>query len=59
MTTNIEISKRVYLVPAIENIRLDNEISLVLESTPPAGPDEVMNQIKGSVANDPFNTYGA
>lgn len=59
MTTNIEISKRVYLVPAIENIRLDNEISLALESTPPVGPDEVMNQMKGNAANDPFNTYGA
>jgi len=59
MTTNIEISKRVYQVPVIENIRLDNEISLALESAPPAGPDEVMNQIKGSAATDPFNTYGA
>jgi len=40
MTTNIEISKRFYQAPIIENIRLDNEISLALESTPPAGPDE-------------------
>ena len=32
--------KRIYTNPIIELIKLDNEISLALESSPPAGPDE-------------------
>ena len=36
-------TKKTYKAPLIELIKLDNEISLALESTPPAGPDEVSN----------------
>ena len=32
--------KQNYLVPMIVKIELDNEITLLLESTPPAGPNE-------------------
>lgn len=34
------MTKRTYNTPAIEEIRLDNEISLQLASTPPVGPRE-------------------
>jgi hypothetical protein len=37
------IDKRVYSQPKISCVILDNEISLALESAPPAGPDETMN----------------
>ncbi len=37
------MEKKIYSVPCIEIILLDNEISLALESAPPAGPDETMN----------------
>lgn len=36
-------TKKIYRMPSIEWIPLDNEISLALESTPPSGPDEVLN----------------
>jgi len=39
-TDNKNMEKRNYFPPFIEKIRLDNEISLALESLPPAGPDE-------------------
>lgn len=32
--------KTVYQTPEIEIIRLDNQISLILTSAPPEGPDE-------------------
>jgi hypothetical protein len=32
--------KRIYLNPTIELIKLDNEISLALQSAPPDGPGE-------------------
>lgn len=41
MNTNKIIEKRIYSYPEIICIELDNEISLVLESTPPDGPGEV------------------
>lgn len=34
-------NKKCYLFPKIEQVLLDNEISLALESSPPAGPSEV------------------
>ena len=34
-------TKKTYKAPLIDLIKLDNEISLALESTPPAGPEEV------------------
>ncbi len=30
-------------MPQIELIALDNDIALILESNPPAGPDETLN----------------
>jgi len=32
--------KQMYICPEIFFVKLDNEISLALESTPPSGPDE-------------------
>jgi len=32
--------KRIYLNPTIEIVKLDNEISLALQSAPPEGPGE-------------------
>mgnify|MGYP000846888807 CR=1 FL=1 len=54
-TLNIPTEKRTYLPPAIESIRLDNEISLALESTPatPDSGDEVYNTPE-YFNNDPY-----
>ena len=50
---NIMETKKKYIMPCIEIIFLDNEISLALESTaPPAGPSETLNSIQ-----TPFNQY--
>lgn len=41
------LQKRIYCTPIIERVILDNEISLVLESSPPIGPDEfVQNNLQ-------------
>jgi hypothetical protein len=37
-------TKNPYQSPQITEVRLDNEISLVLVSNPPDGPEEGMNQ---------------
>lgn len=37
---SISINKRAYIKPTLACIKLDNEISLALQSTPPAGPGE-------------------
>lgn len=54
METKNEIhDKKCYHIPEIEQVELDNEISLALASTPPAGPSEVfVNPV--SLNNDPF-----
>ncbi len=53
MKTTIEkTQKRCYLSPQIEQIMLDKEISLALES-PPAGPNET-NLSPQYLRNDPF-----
>ena len=45
---------RAYTTPIIEVIKLDNEISLVLQSAePPIGPGEL---VQGQLYNDPFKT---
>ncbi|MEA4851175.1 MAG: hypothetical protein VB126_06950 [Paludibacter sp.] len=47
--------KRSYRTPSIEVVRLDNEISLALESTPPIGPDEEARlMIPEHYNNNPF-----
>jgi hypothetical protein len=50
----IQNIKRTYYPPLIEQIELDNEISLVLESVPPAGPYESLNKSPEYFNNDPF-----
>jgi len=45
--------KRTYMNPDIELIKLDNEISLILESEPPIGPDEIVQATQFNQAN-PF-----
>jgi hypothetical protein len=52
---NIMENKKSYISPQIELIELDNEISLALESTPPAGPSETRNDIStDSFSENPF-----
>jgi len=51
--TNKNTQKLTYSPPQIERIKLDNEISLALESTPPFGPFESGNL--GSSAPEYFN----
>jgi len=50
---NESIAKRKYYTPLIEHVKLDNEISLVLASDPPAGPGESQN-VPEYFNNDPF-----
>lgn len=45
-----------YCSPQIERIKLDNEISLALESEPPAGPSESILRRTDSFDNNPFFT---
>ena len=55
MKTNIEQTERkTYSPPQIERIRLDNEISLVLESTNPAGEPGWTQNSTEHFNNDPF-----
>jgi hypothetical protein len=52
---NTIIDKRDYSQPEITRVKLDNEISLALESNPAAGPDEVRNNKAPEHFNiDPF-----
>jgi hypothetical protein len=53
---NTIIDKRVYTQPKITLVKLDNEISLALESAPPDGPNEVMNTVPNYFKNDPFKS---
>jgi len=50
--------KKTYEHPHVIIIKLDNEISLALESTPPSPDNESSNQFKNkeSFSSDPFNT---
>jgi len=59
-TLNISSSdKRTYFPPVLEYIKLDNEISLQLESPAPGDSgDEVMNSPQ-YFNNDPFKTSKA
>jgi len=45
--------KREYRIPVMEQIRLDNEISLALESTPPWGPLESILNTSETISNEP------
>jgi hypothetical protein len=46
------MEKKAYKSPQIEIIELDNEVSLALESAPPAGPSESYNNVSNP---DHFN----
>jgi hypothetical protein len=47
-------TKKIYRAPHFEIIYLDNEISLALQSAPPAGPDEGALFAPEYRNNDPF-----
>jgi len=51
----IYMEKKKYISPRIEWIQLDNEISLALESNPPAGPDEIVQVLEND--SNPFKSY--
>jgi len=55
------INKKTYIEPRVELIKLDNEISLTLDSvTPPEGPGEGTGALAPEYfKNDPFKTYNA
>lgn len=42
---NIDNNKLKYIVPKVDRIDIDKEISLVLESAPPEGPNEEYSQL--------------
>lgn len=44
------VEKRIYSIPEIVCVELDNAISLALESNPPLGPEETYNSVQS-----PFN----
>jgi hypothetical protein len=52
----METTKKIYTVPAIETISIDNEISLALESAPPTGPLEIVKNNQDYFSNNPFHT---
>jgi hypothetical protein len=53
----MKTSEKIYESPQIEMIILDHEISLVLNSDPPFGPDEgPYSQAPDYLSHDPFDT---
>lgn len=52
----LKTEKHVYSSPSIERVTLDNEISLVLQSAPPAGPNEISAVVPEYFNPDPFKT---
>lgn len=53
-TLNQIINKRLYNVPRVIHIQIDKQIALQLESSPPIGPDELVQN--NSQSNNPFNS---
>lgn len=53
-TTEQTTEKQMYLYPTIQLIKLDNEISLVLESNPPLGPGEAASLVPEYMKTNPF-----
>lgn len=49
-------TKQIYKTPRIEQILLDNKISLALESIPPVGPNEYSENLPCKEFSDPFNS---
>ncbi len=54
--TEKNIEKRMYNIPEIVCVELDNEIALQLESTPPPAPGEAKLNAPEHFNNDPFKT---
>ena len=56
-TLENKTAKQYYIAPSVVQIKLDNEITLVLESEPPIGPGE-SNNLKAPeyFNNDPYKT---
>jgi len=52
----MELRKKQYIAPVIELIRLDNQISLALESDAPIGPDETFYKVPEYFRSEPFKT---
>lgn len=53
--------KKKYISPNLEQVVLDNEISLALQSpVPPGGPgdEEIVNSGMGVFGNDPYKQQG-
>jgi hypothetical protein len=53
------MDKSIYITPEIELIKLDNEISLALESNAPVGPGEGYNKVPEYLNNNPFKSDNA
>ena len=53
---HLKLKKRIYNCPEIVCVILDNEISLALESTPPAGPGEGASLSPEYLNNNPFKS---
>lgn len=54
-TINNNENKISYSTPKIECVKLDNEISLALESTAPEGPDET--RMLYDLKSDPYKQF--
>ena len=51
------MERAIYIAPCIERIKLDNLISLALESNPAIGPgEEVFNKAPEYFNNNPFKS---
>lgn len=55
-TRVMETEKTKYISPILERVKLDNDISLALESAPPGGPSETKNNAPNYFYNDPFKS---
>lgn len=53
---NILVEKRTYIIPHIELIKLDNEISLALESDVNPDGEPTFSQVQDYISIDPFKT---
>jgi hypothetical protein len=51
-----QINKKIYIEPQIELVKLDNDISLALDSAPPEGPGENLSKAPEYFSNDPFKS---
>jgi hypothetical protein len=54
--TKINSNKKSYFAPQLECVKLDNEISLALESTPLDGGDDEVYNAPHNFNNDPLRS---